>query len=111
MDIKELEDRIIAFREERNWTQFHTIKDLLLGLQIECGELSELLLWKSETEIKNIDKNKVSQEIADIYIFLNYIANHFDINLETAVLDKMTINAKKYPVDKAYGSNKKYNEL
>lgn len=111
MDIKELQTQIIKFRDERNWQQFHSLKDLLLGLNIECAELSELFLWKSESEIKGVEKNKIENEIADIYIFLNYLSQHFDIDIEKAVGDKIKINSKKYPVEKSFGSNKKYDEL
>jgi NTP pyrophosphatase (non-canonical NTP hydrolase) len=111
MDIKELQTQIIKFRDERNWQQFHSLKDLLLGLNIECAELSELFLWKSESEIKGVEKNKIENEIADIYIFLNYLSQHFDIDIEKAVSDKIKINSKKYPVEKSFGSNKKYDEL
>lgn len=111
MDIKELQTQIIKFRDERNWKQFHSLKDLLLGLNIECAELSEIFLWKSETEISEVETSKIENEIADIYIFLNYLSNHFDIDIEKAVTDKININSKKYPVDKSFGSNKKYDKL
>lgn len=111
MEIKELQDIIIQFREDRNWQQFHSLKDLLLGLNIECSELSELFLWKSETEIKTVERSKIENEIADIYIMVNYLSKHFEIDLEKAVLEKIKINDQKYPIDKSFGSNKKYNEL
>lgn len=111
MDIKELQDEIIKFRDDRNWEQFHTLKDLLLGLNIECSELSELFLWKSDAEIAKTDLSKIENETADIYIFLNYISKNFKIDLEKVVLDKLEINGKKYPINKSFGSNKKYNEL
>lgn len=111
MEIKELQTQIIKFRDERNWQQFHSLKDLLIGLNIECAELSELFLWKSETEIKEIEKSKIENEIADIYIFLNYLSQYFNIDIEKAVVDKMKINGNKYPIDKSFGSNKKYDEL
>lgn len=111
MNIKELQDKIIEFRDDRNWEQFHSLKDLLLGLNIESSELSELFLWKSNTEIAKTDLSKVENEIADIYIFLNYISKHFNIDLEKVVLDKLEINGRKYPIEKSFGSNKKYNEL
>jgi len=111
MEIKELNKQIIKFRNDRNWKQFHTLKDLLLGLQIECSELSELFLWKTEQEIIDVSQEKIKNELADIFIFLSYLANNFDIDLEKAVLDKIQINNKKYPIEKSYGINKKYNEL
>jgi len=104
-------ERIIDFRDQRNWKQFHTIKDLLLGLNIEVSELQELVLWKNENEIQSIDKEIIQDELADIFIFLTYIANHFDVDLLSAVESKIDKNGTKYPVDKSYGSNKKYTEL
>ena len=111
MEMKNLHSSIIQFRDDRNWKQFHSLKDLLLGLNIECGELSELFLWKSNEEIGNIPKEKVEHELADIFIFLNYISHHFNIDLEKAVVEKMKVNAEKYPVEKSFGSNKKYDQL
>lgn len=111
MEINELENIIIQFRNNRNWEQFHTLKDLLLGLNIETSELSELFLWKSEPEVKDISQEQIANEIADIFIFLSYIAYHFNVNIEKAVLAKIEINNKKYPIDKSYGKNKKYNKL
>jgi NTP pyrophosphatase (non-canonical NTP hydrolase) len=111
IDLSTITEQIIAFRDQRNWKQFHTIKDLLLGLNIEISELQELVLWKNEQEINAIDNEKIQDEMADIFIFLTYIAAHFDIDLMSAVERKLEKNGKKYPVDKSYGSNKKYTEL
>ncbi len=110
-DLSEIQKLIIQFRENRDWKQFHKIKDLLLGLNMEVAELQELFLWKSDVEIETIDKEKIENEIADIFIFLTYIAKDFNINLSDAVMKKIKINDKKYPVSKSKGSNKKYNEL
>lgn len=109
--LKDLQDKIIQFRNDRNWEQFHGIKDLLQGLTIEVAELSELFLWKDEDEIQKVESEKIGDEIADVYIFLNYISARFKIDLEKAVLNKIEKNEKKYPVGKSFGSNKKYNEL
>jgi len=110
-DFGTITERIINFRDQRNWQQFHTIKDLLLGLNIEVSELQELVLWKNEKEINSIDNVIIQDELADIFIFLTYIAAHFDIDLLSAVESKIEKNGNKYPVDKSYGSNKKYTEL
>jgi NTP pyrophosphatase (non-canonical NTP hydrolase) len=111
ISIKDLQNKIIQFRNNRNWQQFHKLKDLLLGLNIEAGELNELFLWKDDKEIESVDKLKTADELADVFIFLAYISEHFDIDLGKAIEMKIEKNAKKYPVDKAYGSNKKYTEL
>jgi len=110
-DFGTIAERIIDFRDQRNWKQFHSIKDLLLGLNIEVSELQELVLWKNEKEIQSIDKEIIQDELADIFIFLTYIAVHFNIDLLSAVDAKIDKNGKKYPVDKSFGSNKKYTEL
>jgi len=110
-DLKDLTEMIIQFREDRDWKQFHKIKDLLLGLNIEVGELQELFLWKSDEEIQQVNKAEIENEIADIFIFLSYICDEFDIDLKTAISNKIELNNKKYPVEKSKGSNNKYNEL
>ncbi|MBF9016572.1 MULTISPECIES: nucleotide pyrophosphohydrolase [unclassified Oceanispirochaeta] len=110
-DIDEIVNKIVEFRNERNWAQFHSLKDLLLGLNIEVGELQELFLWKSDSEIENVDVSKIENEIADISIFLIYICNHFNIDLLKAITEKIDINSQKYPVEKSRNSNKKYTEL
>ena len=111
MDLKDLEQEIIAFRDARNWEQFHQLKDLILGLNIEASELAELFLWKNETEVAAVDREAVADELADIYMFLSYLARHFEIDLAQAVLQKIQKNDLKYPVEKSYNSNKKYTEI
>lgn len=111
MDFNELTKRVIDFRRERNWEQFHQIKDLLLGLNIEVGELQELFLWKSTEQLNEIPIERIKEEIADIGIFLIYISKYYNIDLLEAISNKIDKNAKKYPVDKSFNSNKKYNEL
>jgi NTP pyrophosphatase (non-canonical NTP hydrolase) len=111
MNFKDIEKRVIAFRQERNWEQFHQIKDLLLGLSIEVAELQELYLWKSKEEEKQIDPQKIKDELADIAIFLIYISQHHHIDLLEAISEKVDKNAIKYPVEKSKNSNKKYDKL
>jgi len=111
MNLSELQKEILEFRDERNWKQFHKIKDLLIGLNIEASELSELFLWKTDIEIEKIKKPAIEEEVADIFIFLTYICEHFEIDLLAAVEKKIKLNNEKYPVEKSYNSNKKYNEF
>jgi len=111
MDFKDIEQKVIAFRNERNWEQFHQIKDLLLGLNIEVSELQELFLWKTTDQQTEIDKEKIKDELADIAIFLIYISKHYNIDLLEVISNKIDKNGIKYPVDKSRNSNKKYNEL
>lgn len=111
MDFREIEQKILTFRDERNWKQFHQIKDLLLGLNMEVGELQELHLWKTPEQLATVDPSKVKDELADIAIFLIYISKHYNIDLTEAIAAKLDKNAAKYPVEKSRNSNKKYNEL
>jgi NTP pyrophosphatase (non-canonical NTP hydrolase) len=106
MELKELSKQIIHFRNQRNWEQFHELKDLLHGLNIEVSELMELFLWKSKDEIEEVSKEKIKHELADIFIYLAYIAKKFDIDLEQAIIEKIELNGQKYPVSKSYGSHK-----
>ena len=105
-DLEELRKAIVKFTQERDWDQFHNGKDLALALSIEASELNEAFLWKDANDV-NVEK--VKEELADIF---NYaIADKYNLDIKQIVLDKLAKNAQKYPVDKAYGSAKKYNEL
>ena len=110
-NLQELQELIIDFREKRDWGQFHKIKDLVIGLNIEASELAELFLWKREDEMKLIDKSLIENEIADVFVYIVYICYEYNIDLNKAVRAKININSQKYPVDKSKGSNKKYTEL
>lgn len=109
--LAELEKEIIAFRDRRNWRQFHTVKDLVIGLNIEVSELSELFLWKNDAETAAVDRLEIADELADIFVYLNYLAHHFEIDLAQAVVQKLHKNNLKYPIEKSYNSNKKYNQI
>ena len=107
-DLEELRQAIVKFTQERDWDQFHNGKDLSLALSIEAAELNEAFLWKDVSEV-NVEK--VKEELADIFNYAILIADKYDLDIKQIVLDKLRRNAEKYPVDKAYGSAKKYNEL
>ena len=107
-DLEELRKAIVQFTQERDWDQFHNGKDLALALSIEAAELNEAFLWKDASKV-NVDK--VKEELADIFNYAILIADKYDLDVKQIVLDKLHKNAEKYPVDKAYGSAKKYNEL
>ncbi len=109
-EINDLQKAVIQFRENRDWKQFHKIKDLILGLNIEVSELQELFLWKNEKEEKEIEQERIEDEIADVFIFLTYICDEYEIDLEKVVREKIQKNGRKYPVEKSKGSNKKYTE-
>ena len=107
-DLEELRKAIVEFTQERDWDQFHNGKDLALALSIEASELNEAFLWK---EAKDVDVDKVKEELADIVNYAILIADKYNLDIKQIVLNKLKQNAKKYPVDKSYGSAKKYNEL
>lgn len=107
-DLEELRQSIVKFTQDRDWDQFHNGKDLALALSIEAAELNEAFLWK---EAKNVNVDKVKEELADIFNYAILIADKYDLDIKQIVLDKLRRNAEKYPVEKAYGSAKKYNEL
>ena len=115
MNIKELQDKIDKFADERDWNQFHSPKNIVMALTSEVGELNELFQWLTEEQslIKGDESklNEVSQEIADIIIYLLKLADKLNIDIEQAVNDKMEINAKKYPIDLAKGNATKYNKF
>ena len=107
-DLEELRKAIVKFTQERDWDQFHNGKDLALALSIEASELNEVFLWK---DAKDVNVVKIKEELADIFNYAILIADKYNLDIKQIVLDKLSQNAEKYPVEKAYGSAKKYNEL
>ena len=107
-DIDDIITELIKFRNERDWEQFHNPKDLALAINIEAGELLELFLWKSAD---GANKEKVKEELADILSFAFLLADKYGFDVKQIILDKIKLNAEKYPVDKAKGTAKKYDEL
>lgn len=113
-DLDELQKKVIAFRDARNWKQFHNPKDMTISLLLEAAELLEHFQWKSPEEMQeHVTRNKadVSEELADVFYWVLLVANDLDIDLAKAFDKKMLQNEKKYPVEKAKGSHKKYTEL
>jgi len=114
MDHEAVLQKIRAFRDERDWMQFHNPKDLAAALAIEASELQEIFLWKKGVEIDETAQKKraeIEDEVADIATFLFEFADVLGIDLEAAILGKIERNAAKYPVEKARGSNAKYTDL
>lgn len=107
-DIDEITKALTEFRNERDWEQFHNPKDLALAISIEAGELLEQFLWKKYEEA-NVEK--VKEELADVFAFAFLMADKYGFDVKKIVLDKVKRNGEKYPVDKAKGTAKKYNEL
>lgn len=106
--MNELINKITAFREARDWKQFHNAKDLALALNVEAGELLESFLWK---EAESADKSKIREELADVFMYAFLLADQQGLDVEEIVNEKLKKNEAKYPVEKAKGNAKKYNEL
>ncbi len=113
-NFNDIKQKIISFRNERDWAQFHDPKNLAEALSIEAGELLENFLWKTTDQSRNLSPEElknVKEEVADIFIFLTYLSEEYKIDLLTEVEKKIALNAAKYPVEKAKGSAKKYSHL
>ena len=113
-DLDQLRTRIREFAEARDWQQFHSPKNLAMALIVEAAELVEHFQWLTEAQSQDLSAEKLAQvgeELADIQIYLIRIADQLKVDLLEAVDKKIQVNALKYPVDKARGSTKKYNEF
>ena len=112
--IEELKDRVKEFCENRDWDQFHNPKELAIGISTEANELLQIFRFKSEDDMKKLmesDKRvEVEEELADVFYFVLRFAQMNNIDLSDAVKLKIEKNNSKYPVEKAKGCNKKYNE-
>lgn len=107
-DIQQIIDELIKFRNERDWEQFHNPKDLALAINVEAGELLEIFLWK-KPEDANLEN--VKEELADVFAFAFLLAEKYNLDVKQIILDKIKKNGEKYPVEKARGTAKKYDEL
>ena len=114
MDSEKIKSRLRKFAKDRDWSQFHTLKNIACSINIEASELLEIFQWR---EIKSIDlkdsnlKEKIGDEVADILLYLIRFSDIADINLEEICLNKIKKNKKKYPISLSKGSSKKYNEF
>jgi NTP pyrophosphatase (non-canonical NTP hydrolase) len=107
-DIEEVLQELRRFNEERDWDQFHNGKDLAIGLSVEASELLEAFLWKAP---EAVDPAKVREELADVLNYAFQMADKYGLDIKEIMLEKIRKNAAKYPVEKAKGTAKKYNEL
>lgn len=110
-EFNEIVETLKKFRNERDWEQFHNSKDLSLAIMLEAAELNELFLWKDKNEVDTVDIDRIKEELADILAFSFLLANKHDLDIKQIVMDKIQKNSQKYPVNKAKGTAKKYNEL
>ena len=112
--LKELMDIVNTFCEERDWAQFHTPKDLAIGISTEANELLQIFRFKTKDEINQLinscRKREIEEELADVLYFVLRFAHLYDIDLSASIKNKIKRNEEKYPIEKVKGSNKKYNE-
>lgn len=107
-------ERILKFRDVRNWNQFHNPKDMAISLLLESSELLEHFQWRNGKEINDhtLDsKKEIADELSDILYWVLLISNDLDIDLKNALKEKMDKNESKYPIEKSKGNHKKYTEL
>lgn len=105
---------LLEFRRARDWEQFHSARNLAASISVEAAELLEPFIWASDEQVQEIVRSRhaeITEEIADIAILLTYLAHDLAIDIDAAVRKKIQVNATKYPVEKARGSNKKYSDL
>lgn len=115
-NIHELKEKVKEFCEKRDWDQYHNAKELAIGIITESSELLEHFRFKSHEEIEEMfksqeKKDKISEEVADVFYFLLRLCQKYDLDLTTVLNKKMEKNEKNYPLEKSKGSNKKYTEL
>ncbi len=105
----ELREKLREFNDERDWAQFHSPKDLAMCVATESAELLECFLWKRDGDTH--DLGRIREELADVFITLTNLASKLDVDMMSAVQDKLALNAKRYPVDKAKGRSTKHTAL
>jgi NTP pyrophosphatase (non-canonical NTP hydrolase) len=103
--------RILRFRKERNWKQFHLPKNLAISLCLEATEVLELFQWTKDNKLPRGKKKELEAELADVYYWLLLLSHDYGVNLEKALAKKIVENARKYPVAKARGRSTKYHQL
>ena len=116
MSFQALTQALLEFRDARDWSQFHSLRNLIVSLNLEAAELLELTQWKSDAEMAALVSSPeaheaLRDECADVLLYLLLIADQAGIDLEDAAHRKLAKNAEKYPIAKSYGSSKKYTQL
>jgi NTP pyrophosphatase (non-canonical NTP hydrolase) len=112
--IRELRQKLRQFAADRDWEQFHTPKNLAIAISVEAAELLEHFQWLTSEQSEKLSESdiaKVRLELADVLLYLLSLSDRLGVDLVAAALDKLAINAKKYPVELAKGNAKKYTDL
>jgi NTP pyrophosphatase (non-canonical NTP hydrolase) len=113
MNIQELQAKVIQFRDERDWAQYHNPKDLAISLSLEAAELLEVFQWKNAAQVETLKsdadiRDRVKEELGDIFIYALTMAHEFGLDPSEIVLQKLRVNEEKYPADKVKGRADKY---
>ena len=109
--LEEIRDEILKFRDDRDWKQFHTPKDLAISISLESAELLEVFQWSGADLGAEGKHDKIKEELADILIYCFLMADAVGADIDDIIMQKLNINNKKYPAEKSYGSSAKYTEL
>lgn len=110
-EIKALTEKIVQFRDARNWKQFHKPKDLAISLTLEASELLENFQWQSSDVALEKNLENMKDELADVLMYAILFAHETGLDIQQVIEDKIKKNNEKYPVEKSYGVSKKYTEL
>lgn len=108
---KETIEEVLKFRDDRNWKQFHNPKDLAISISLEAAELLEVFQWSGSDTVCESKKDKIREELADVLNYCILMADACGLDMDEIVQEKIKCNNTKYPVEKAKGSAKKYDEL
>lgn len=111
MRFEEAASKVIAFRDERDWLQFHNNKDLAISISLEAAELLEVFQWSGIDLSVSAKANQLTDELADVLIYCVLLADKLEVDIPQIISDKVDENSKKYPVEKAKGNSKKYVDL
>lgn len=109
--IEEIQKEMVAFRDARNWRQFHNPKDLAISISLEAAELLEVFQWSGTDLEAEGKREKIEEELADVIIYCGLMADAVGVDVAEIVRKKLKRNNEKYPIDKAYGNKAKYTEL
>ena len=104
-------NKILKFRDDRNWKQYHNPKDLAISISLEAAELLEIYQWSGQDTECSEKIEKVKEELADVLSYCILLADHYNLDIDEIICDKIKLNSLKYPIDRSYGTSKKYNEL
>jgi len=113
-DIQKLVERIVAFRDARDWKQFHNPKDMSLSLVLEATEVVEHFQWKNKEEVEKylkVAKDDIAEELADVLYWVLLMSHDLEIDINEALIKKLEKNEAKYPIEKSKGNYTKYSKL